>query len=352
MWDSVRRHRKTFTAKHAEEFYQLHFEKNMTLRQIAKKFDTSHGVIKNTLKKFSYRYKTRQYPLNEDFFKSLDTYVKQYMLGWLYSDGCLFAYDYKKYYGFSIKIQKRDDYILYFFKELLQSYAKITSDYTEGREYSRLKIGSKRIYEDLLQYGLTPRKTFKLKYPQEILSDHRPFILGLFDGDGCISLSKKDKNPYISFTGTEDMVTNIQNILEYELGISGQKIRKIRKNGNTYVLAYEGSNQGKKIGDWMYSWNPPIYLTRKKELFDQLHKIPKYGKSIVVFKCPECNKIGEFEKRNIKQLQKYTFNSKFCSTSCAAKFNRKYQLNGNLLTEEMERNLKENIVGFKKQFFL
>lgn len=78
--------------------------------------------------------------------------------------------------------------------------------------------------------------------------------------------------------------------------------------------------------------------------------VPKYGKNMLKFKCPECGEIGEFEKRTLCQLKKYTFKSKFCSSSCSAKFNRKYQLNGCKLTLEMEQKLKGNIIGERKKY--
>lgn len=341
-----------FSANDAILFNKLHQEDNMTLRQIAKQFNTTHAVIRNYLIKYGYSYDKRQYSLNEDYFNELNDPQKLYFLGWIYSDGCVFNYPDKKYKGFSIKIQKKDSYILEYFKELLQTerpitYEKQTSGYFIGNEYAQFKIGSSRIYNDLLKYGLMPRKTFLLKYPHHIVKDHRPFILGIFDGDGGIYFNPANKMASLSIAGTEDILIGIRDIFQKEIGIQPNKLCK---NGNIYQLTYGGVKPVVRISEWLYSWNPPMYLKRKKEKFDMLLDVPKYGKNMLMFKCPECESIREFEKRTVHHLKKYKFKSKFCSLSCSAKFNRKYQLNGCKLTLEMEQKLKENIIGERKKY--
>lgn len=341
-----------FSIKEATLFNKLHREDNMSLRQIAELFNTDHRVIKNHLVKHGYSYAKRKYSLNEDYFNKLDDPQKLYFLGWIYSDGCVFNHQSKKHKGLSFKLHKKDSYILEYFKKLLQAehpikHEKQTNGYCIGKEYAQITIGSTKIYNDLLKYGLMPRKTFSLKYPHHILTDHRPFILGIFDGDGGIYFNPIRKMASFTIAGTEDMLTGIRDVFQKEIGLEPTKISKHR---NIYQLSYGGVKPVVRIAEWLYSWNPPMYLKRKKETFDMLLNVPKYGKNMLVFKCPECSCIDEFEKRTLYQLKKYKFKSKFCSLSCSGKFNRKYQLNGGKLTLEMEQKLKENIIGERKKY--
>ncbi|MFD4931573.1 hypothetical protein ACFWMS_22145 [Peribacillus butanolivorans] len=331
---------------------RLHIEENMSLREIAKIYNTSHNVIKKYLVKGGFDYKQRIYNLNENYFENLDSLEKLYFLGWIYSDGYVYNHQYNNDSGLCIKLQKLDEYILEYFRKLLEYDRPVktwinNSGYKPGSEYAEIKIGSKKLFNDLCKYGLMERKTFKLRYPFEHIYDHRPFILGVFDGDGGIHI-KPNKMASLTISGTKELLEGIRKIFEEELNVERVQIHK---HNNIYQIAYGGVKPVMKIAEWLYSWNPPTYLTRKKDKIDTLLEMPKYGKNMVVFKCPECGNISDFEKRNIYQLKKYKFKAKFCSLSCSGKFNRKYQLNGNKLIPEMEQALKENIIREERSNF-
>ena len=59
-----------------------------------------------------------------------------------------------------------------------------------------------------------------------------------------------------------------------------------------------------------------------------------------------------FKKRNIYQLKKYRFKSKFCSNTCSGRFTRKFQLNDNKLTGDMRKAIEKNIIGEVKDIKL
>lgn len=338
---------KKFNQKDIEMFNELHQEQGISLREIARQYNTTHGVIRRCLVSGGFAYKARKYPLNEEFFQKLDTLEKLYILGWIYSDGHVFSYDKKKHAGLKIKIQKRDAYILEYFKNLIESKAPIKPDFTNGKEYSKITFGSIFIYSDLLKYGLEHQKTFKLKYPIEQVWDHRPFILGVFDGDGSISVKKSTGMPQLTFSGTKAMMLQIKIILEEEIGVNPVTVRR---NKNTYALSYGGPASVHAIAKWLYSWDPPVYLKRKRDLINKCLSRDLYGKNLVLYKCPDCGKTRTFEKRNMYQLKKYFFKSKFCSLSCSAKFYRKFQMNDYKLTESMEKALINNIIGTRKVY--
>ena len=336
-----------FTLENIEEFNYLHNVKGVSLREIAKIFNTNHNTIKKNLVKAGFSYRLRKYELDEHFFSELDSLEKIHVLGWIYSDGQVFFYEAKNHAGVKVKVQNQDSYILQYFANLLSSNAPILPDYTSGKEYSKITFGSKLLYNDLLKFGLEHNKTFKLEYPQEIIWDHRPFILGVFEGDGCISRNKSTGMPILNFTGTESIIKGIKNIFESELGVNIVKIHQVK---NSFTLSYSGPQSVYKIAKWMYSWSPSVFLTRKRELINKYLQRDLYGKEMVVFRCPQCGEHGHFEKRNLYQLKKYFFGAKFCSLSCSGKFSRAFQLNDKKLTLEMKEAIKNNIVGFEKVY--
>lgn len=159
--------KKVFYKKGAIEFNKKHNEQGLSLRKVAFFYKTNHLAVRRALEKYGYPHRNRQYFVDEDFFKKpLDTLVKLYIIGWLYGDGYIFADEIKRYFGFRLKLQQQDQYILEHIKNIIRSTHPIKSDKHKGRVYPFLIIGSKKMYGDLVQYGLIPNKTQDLTYPK------------------------------------------------------------------------------------------------------------------------------------------------------------------------------------------
>ena len=129
---------------------------------------------------------------NEDYFEQIDTEDKAYFLGFIYADGSV-IYDNEKYrYKLVLKLHTKDNHIL----ESLINYVDGEMDiwFDGQREMCEVGFSGKKMVIDLIKLGVTPNKTFTLKYPNidEKLEKH--FLRGYFDGDGCIrtSFDKRD----------------------------------------------------------------------------------------------------------------------------------------------------------------
>ncbi|MDO8663417.1 MAG: LAGLIDADG family homing endonuclease, partial [Candidatus Wildermuthbacteria bacterium] len=64
------------------------------------------------------------------------------------------------------------------------------------RDSYQLQIGSKEIFSDLLNLGMTPNKSLTIKMPAVPTKFLNHFLRGYFDGDGHVSVStyqKKDR---------------------------------------------------------------------------------------------------------------------------------------------------------------
>jgi hypothetical protein len=324
----------------------LHNEQNMSLREIAKNYGTCHRVISKRLKKHNYNVKKRVYMFNEIYFKVLDSPQKYYWIGLLYADGCITEVKEKSTFKVSIKLQRRDEAILFKFQDCLGTNSPISIEINkQGREYSRFNLYSLELVNDLKPYGLVPRKTHILKFPTGIFNNSedclRSFILGVFDGDGSISYNHKTKRPSFTITGTYDLLKGIQEVLVNYLELKRTNICH-RKN-TTYQLSYAGIKNINSLFNWLYK-DQSIYLKRKYDKFVEILNIPKYPKNYVLFSCPQCELKFLYEKRLNHQLKRYTFKARFCSLSCSGKFNREYQMNNKVLTNCMKERLSKNFV--------
>lgn len=137
-----------------------------------------------------------------------------------------------------------------------------------------LRIGSKTMFQDLINLGITPRKSLRLTMPRMTKDCFRFFLRGYFDGDGCVHVStpKENNKPRIVtiFTsGCSDFLENLsKNISMY----TGAIPMKIHFNSGAYRLR---SNMATslKILKFMYSdLNSAPYLDRKYQVYQNYLK--------------------------------------------------------------------------------
>lgn len=141
-----------------------------------------------------------RYKFKTDFFEKWSPKMA-YVLGFLYADGDIE----------DVRKSSRTQYTTFSSndKEILESIkVAIGSEHNinyrasrkmvnpngkiyESSESYRLRIGSKKMFNDLLRLGLTPRKSLTIKFPGNIPDNcFSHFIRGYFDGDGCVTIKK------------------------------------------------------------------------------------------------------------------------------------------------------------------
>lgn len=155
--------------------------------------------------------------INHNFFKKW-TPEMAYVLGFFAADGNMIR---NKRGGCYIEFEITDLDLLKKIRVLLGSNNKITArEKNKNWKVSyRLQIGSRMIFGDLLELGLTPNKSKTLqlpKVPEKYLAD---FVRGYFDGDGCITIGRywrKNRNKWkwqlqSSFTsGSEQFLSELK----------------------------------------------------------------------------------------------------------------------------------------------
>jgi len=253
-------------------------EKNLTV--LSKEFDIPKISIWNLLKKecvFNSKYgkiiqneKVRKYPVNEDYFNNIDCEEKAYFLGILYADGT----NSLKKTEIKLSLQEDDLEILIKLNNLLQPTKPILFKPKISEKHKNqwaLIINSKIVSYKLNELGIVPNKTFKVIYPQWLDKKlNRHFIRGYFDGDGCVTFDKYNRQLCFSFTGTENIVLNIENILINKSNLNNVKLstRFPERNDNIRSLCYSGNGNSRNFYDFIYN-DATIYMKRKKDKFEK-----------------------------------------------------------------------------------
>jgi hypothetical protein len=255
------------------KYIQLNFNK-YSQRKIAKQLK----IGKTTVNKWSNEVglKFRKHTVNENFFDTL-TEESAYILGLIFTDGNV-AWDTKKgYYTLTITAAEKD-------KEHLEKIRKIMSStkpllYAPSTKSYRLIVNSKKICKKLIEYGVIPKKSLIVKFPEIPKEYLNHFLRGVIDGDGSVRYSNRKRSPFFDImicSGSpefcEKLVTEVHEAIDIDANI------KKRKNANTYMIVYSCS-RGKKLAEYIYS-NSTIFLNRKYLVYKNNVLEGKNGKKL------------------------------------------------------------------------
>lgn len=207
-----------------------------------------------------------KYKINEEFFLT-ETLEAAYVLGWIYSDGTLR----KNRYQF--KISSNDKESLELLRKLMNSSHNIYKYLRKNRKFPNysLVIDSKSLYNQLLNWGLTPNKSKIIKMPS-FKKYIQFFLRGYFEGDGSVwieNMQNKLKTKIyqrirISFTsGSKIFLEELNNLLMSKLAL---RIYKVRVNHSAFSLDY-ASKDALKILNFLYTDNSDIAMSRKLNTF-------------------------------------------------------------------------------------
>lgn len=192
--------------------------------QIAKTLNLNSISVNSYLKSKGFNFSTK-YSINSNYFEKIDTPIKSYLLGFIAADGYIVK---SKNTIFGIQLNIIDIEVLNLLKKELNTEKPIMI--TKDNKMCRFTVGDKKIVSDLINLGITPKKSLTLTNMLNNISyEFRDsFIFGYFDGDGCmfsrkpyISRTNKPSKGYsssltISFRGTKELLIGIINHLKYD----------------------------------------------------------------------------------------------------------------------------------------
>jgi hypothetical protein len=212
----------------------------------------------------------RRYSVNDNFFESIDSIEKAYTLGFIVADG----HNNIAKNLLSIQLHPQDVDVL---EKIIVSMGANNPikhyQYGDNKKVC-LSINSFKICEDLLKLGVTQNKTYNVYLPK--ISDNlmKYLILGIFDGDGSISIDKARYNKGIlTITGTKEIIFSISDIFKKECNVNSYiNERHKERDNNNYTLSISGNIQIIRLLDWLYDGST-IFLDRKREKYLLLKNI-------------------------------------------------------------------------------
>lgn len=234
-------------------------------------------------------------------FNIIDTSNKAYLLGFLYGDGNITTYfeNNKKRYQTRLSISIVDKDIIFLINKEFPFFHISDFNYSKYNKNQKKQISiinrSKKLYDDLLKWGLLPRKSYENKeylsippIPNEFLSD---FIRGYFDADGSVFKLKYRVNLInVEITSNSYNFINELNDILIKNNIFSWKIRtkKPMKKGENeyYVILIIKQHEIIKFKNFIYN-NNSFYLKRKYDLLYNHQIINKVNDRKI--NCPICN---------------------------------------------------------------
>lgn len=273
-------HGKSISKETEEKIVKL-YKSGLSENEIYKITGNIPRTITNALKRNNIHIRDnteyRTYSVDETYFDNIDTQNKAYVLGLLYADGNVSKIKYR----LQLSLQERDKHILEQIRNDMKSERPLTfrqfNKYNSNRQnHYSLDINCKKIHSSLAQWGIVPKKTHVLKYPNFLQDDmHRHFIRGVLDGDGCIHppYGKNGKIKSVDICGTYDFCCGLKDIIESILNIHCSVIKtSADPNRTTYRVTISSGIQVSKFLSWIYN-DANLYLYRKYDIFQKYYNV-------------------------------------------------------------------------------
>lgn len=225
-----------------------------------------------------------KYKFDENYFESIDNEHKAYWLGFLFADGCILEMisgGIKVPATIQISLSTVDIEIIEKFMQDIKLCKKIyfgEATCKNGKKpYCRIQVGSRKMCNDLVSYGCTPRKSQTLQFPIDYIPSDliKHFIRGYFDGNGSVyfvermNFDKRRNKSYLTqsfccnFQGTKAFLTEVEKILNRNCIIT----RPIRQgHGNVFSLDFGRRDAVYNFFHYIYD-DCTIYLSRKYDKF-------------------------------------------------------------------------------------
>lgn len=238
-----------------------------SLTKIGEKYGIRRQTLSTKLKErgieiINYQNRIR---LNDTIFDSIDTEEKAYWLGFIFADGNISSEGNR----LEIRLSVKDLDHLEKFRQFIKLENPIRTGICNGNGYCHLSVRNKHLWETLNSLGCTPCKSLTLQFPKISIFNNKSliydFIRGYVDGDGCLSLYKK-QNSYcteLNLVGTKSFLESVNSIF----GNVGFIKNKTSKNyiNNAYSLQFSNF-PSRVISRILYS-KANIYLNRKYDKF-------------------------------------------------------------------------------------
>jgi intein/homing endonuclease len=233
------------------------------------KYNISRSSVQNILKRNKVPQKSRELISRKHHIKNftgeINNHNDTYILGLIWADGNL------SNNCVSITLNHKDKKLLTDISKYVYGYehlyAKKGKKFKTGQKiYTRKKhytfaIHSTKVSELLQKIGLCENKSLKIQMPIISESYFASFIRGLFDGDGCIYISKCNNKNKVTITTNPLFCKQLQEVINRILNIN---VCISNTNRSVYDLTISGNLQIVKFMNWIYSEKDCAFKMERK----------------------------------------------------------------------------------------
>ena len=247
------------------------YNSSKTIQEISKLSSLSICSIYKILNTNNIKLNRKEkYSINESYFTKIDSNEKAYILGFILADG----YNNVERYNLRITLHRKDIDILEKIKLAMCANNNISLTSYNNSTQATLSIINKKISSDLFNLGMKPGKSYNAKLPVISENLYKSLILGIFDGDGSLSINHNeyDRGSF-TITGTKEMIFSISNIFRKECDVNcyiNQRYKE--RDNNNYSLNLCGNKVVIRVLNWLYT-DSTIYLNRKHDKYLKLKEI-------------------------------------------------------------------------------
>jgi len=260
-----------------DKLISLYINDKKSLGDIAKLYIVSRTAVFKKLKKYGIAQRSKSYArieaqkqgkvpqqffdINENFFRSWSPEMA-YVLGLIITDGCVSG-------AGQVSLSMNDQELLEKVKKVMGSEHNITPSKHQAGLYC-FHFAREKLIEDLHKFGVFPRKSLTVNFPdvpQEFLTD---FIRGVFDGDGSVYFEPRSlKNPLRSkfVSSSKQFIEGLHMAFE-SLRMPKRKIYQQKtKNAWSYSLVF-CHRDSKRLFEILYkNTKNGLFLDRKYNKF-------------------------------------------------------------------------------------
>lgn len=243
----------------------------MSITKILRMYDLPYkkkwaNVIMSILDRFNVDYENvggkyhKKYFFDYSYFDVIDSKEKAYWLGFLYADGYISTE--KNVFGCGLN-KKDVGHLHKFIGAIGVNNDPIRFD--KSTDSYRITLSSDRLVSALMNYGFTSKKSYdSTDQPFIACSDEfkKYFILGLWDGDGYVSIGKDNKNLTGVISNNNILLMSISNYVNSVLEDDFCKVSYF----DGYPRIRLTGVKAKRFLDWLYK-DATVYLDRKYEKY-------------------------------------------------------------------------------------
>ena len=245
---------------------QVYPDNTIPIEQIENSFPMrSRQSIRGKANSFGVHRRTiMDYDVISDYFDIIDKPEKAYSLGLMIADGFVRG---KSEVGIGLSI-KDAELVRWFTKQIV--IGKEPSLCNRGTML-RTVIANEHMNNSLRKYGVVPHKSKSIVWPQGICPEFEtPFIMGLFDGDGCLRWSPG--GGYAAggtwewiLVGNAPLLEGVKIRLEEGVGVSMHKVSPMSGNCSRLKTIHK---RVEKIDSFFSEYNFGLKRKRIKHYFE------------------------------------------------------------------------------------